>query len=44
MVAEGNTLIPLKNFTGYDDAAPDVWLEKFAIFANLLKDGMPSKL
>ena len=26
---------PLKKFTGYNDVAPAVWLEKYAIFANL---------
>ena len=34
MAAEGNTLVPLKKFTGYNDVAPAVWLEKYAIFAN----------
>ena len=32
--AEGNNP-PLKKFTGYNDVAPAVWLEKYAIFANL---------
>ena len=34
MSAEGNTLVPLKKFTGYNDVAPAMWLVKYAIFAN----------
>ena len=39
--AEGNSP-PLKKFTGYNDVAPAVWLEKYAIFANL-KGWNPNK-
>ena len=34
MAAEGHSFVPLKKFTGYNDVAPAVWLEKYAICAN----------